>query len=224
MINDKSKNIAFFIIISVSFLLFEIIYPILGFDYNSFSLKTKLLLMLLKYVVFLIILFIKYHKYLIEKWKDFWTNKKKYSTIAFKWWSIGFCLMLVINQILNRIVHGVGANEETVQALLDSEPILAFIATTLFAPIIEELIYRKSLQDCFRNKTLYIVISGLIFGLIHVIGSSNPLDYLFIISYGLFGACFAKILSDTDNIYSTIMVHMFHNGILSLFAIVVKLL
>ncbi len=224
MINDKSKNIAFFIIISISFLLFEIIYPLLGFDYNSFSLKTKLLLMLLKYVVFLIILFIKYRKYLIEKWKDFWINKKNYSAIAFKWWGIGFGLMLVINQILNRIVHGVGANEETVQALLDSEPLLAFIATTLFAPIIEELIYRKSLQDCFKNTTLYIVISGLIFGLIHVIGSSNPLDYLFIISYGLFGACFAKILSDTDNIYSTIMVHMFHNGILSLFAIVVKLL
>ena len=222
--NDKSKNIAFFILISISFLLFEIIYPILGFDYNNFSLKTKLLLMLLKYFVFLVILFIKYHKYLIEKWKDFWVNRKKYSSIAFKLWGIGFALMLVVNQILNRIVNGVGANEETVQALLESEPILAFIATTLFAPFIEELIYRKSLQDCFKNTTLYIIISGLIFGLIHVIGSSNPLDYLFIISYGLFGACFAKILSETDNIYSTIMVHMFHNGILSLFAIVVKLL
>ena len=102
--------------------------------------------------------------------------------------------------------------------------IIAIIATTLFAPIVEELIYRKSLQDCFKNKKLFIIISGLIFGLIHVIGSPNPLDYLFIISYGLFGACFAKILVETDNVYSTIMVHMFHNGILSILAIVVKLL
>ncbi len=221
---DKEKNIAFFILISFSFLFFEIIYPLLGFNYNNFSPRTKLLLLILKYIIFIVILFIRYRKYLIDKWKDFKKNLDNYSGIAFKWWALGFLLMMVVNQVLNRIVGGVGANEETVQSLLDAEPIIAIMATTLFAPIVEELIYRKSLQDCFKNKTLYIIISGLIFGLIHVLGSSNPLDYLFIISYGLFGACFAKILSDTDNIYSTIMVHMFHNGILSILAIVVKLL
>ena len=221
---DKEKNIAFFILISFSFLFFEIIYPLLGFNYNNFSPRTKLLLLILKYIIFMVILFIRYRKYLIDKWKDFKKNLDNYSGTAFKWWALGFLLMMVVNQVLNRIVGGVGANEETVQSLLDAEPIIAIMATTLFAPIVEELIYRKSLQDCFKNKTLYIIISGLIFGLIHVLGSSNPLDYLFIISYGLFGACFAKILSDTDNIYSTIMVHMFHNGILSIVAIVVKLL
>lgn len=221
---DKEKNIAFFIIISISFLFFEIIYPLLGFNYNSFSARTKLLLLILKYIIFMVILFIKYRKYIKDKWKDFWENKSTYSSIAFKWWSIGFALMIVINQILDRIVKGVGANEETVQALLASEPVIAIIATTFFAPIVEEFIYRKCLQDCFKNKTLFIIISGLIFGIIHVIGSSNPLDYLFIISYGLFGACFAKILTETDNIYSTIMVHMVHNGLLSLLSIVVKLL
>ena len=221
---DKEKNIAFFILISLFFLLFEIIYPLLGFNYNSFSIRVKLLLLFLKYFVFLAILGIRYRKYLKEKWKDFWKNKSKYSGIAFKWWALGFTLMIIVNRILDTIVGGVGANEETVQSLLASEPVLALIATTLFAPIVEELIYRKSLQDCFKNKSLYIIISGLIFGLIHVIGSSNPLDYLFIISYGLFGACFAKIIIETDNVYSTIMVHMFHNGLLSILAIVVKLL
>ena len=220
----KEKNIAFFIIISITFLFFEVIYPLMGYNYNSFSPRTKLLLLILKYIIYLIIIFIKYHKYIIEKWKDFWDNKAKYSKIALKWWSLGFLLMMVINQILDRIVHGVGANEETVQALLANEPVIAIIATTLFAPIVEEFIYRKLLQDCFKNKILFIITSGLIFGLIHVIGSSNPLDYLFIISYGLFGACFAKILTETDNIYSTIMVHMIHNGLLSLLAIVVNFL
>lgn len=221
---DKEKNIAFFILISLFFLFFEIIYPILGYNYNSFSPRMKLLLMILKYIVFIVIFVIKYRKYLKDKWKDFWINKKKYSSIAFKWWGLGFLLMIVINRILDTIIGGVGANEEAVQSLLEAEPVIALAATTLFAPFVEELIYRKSLQDCFKNNTLYIIISGLIFGLIHVLGSSNPLDYLFIISYGLFGACFAKILVETDNIYSTIMVHMFHNGMLSLLSIVVKLL
>ena len=217
--SEKNKNIAFFILITISFMLFEIIYPILGFNYNSFSIKTKLLLMILKYIIFIAILFIRYHKYLISKWKEFIKEKDKIIDISFKWWCIGFVLMIAINRILDTIVHSVGENEEAVQSLLGNEPILAIIATTLFAPIVEELIFRKSLQDCFKNNTLYIIISGLIFGLIHVIGSSNPLNYLFIISYGVFGACFAKIIVETDNIYSTIMVHMFHNGLLSILSI-----
>ncbi len=68
--NDKTKNIAFFILISIFFLIFEIIYPLLGFNYDSFSLRTKVLLMFLKYIVFLVILVIRYHKYLKEKGND----------------------------------------------------------------------------------------------------------------------------------------------------------
>ena len=97
----KEKNIAFFIIISVTFLFFEVIYPLMGYNYNSFSPRTKLLLLILKYIIYLIVIFIKYYKYIIEKWKDFWNNKAKYSKIALKWWSLGFLLMMVINQILN---------------------------------------------------------------------------------------------------------------------------
>ena len=94
--SEKAKNIVFFILISLSFLIFEIIYPLLGFNYNSFSTKTKILLMILKYFVFMIILFIRYRKYLIIKWKEFIKEKKNIINIAFKWWSIGFLLMIVI--------------------------------------------------------------------------------------------------------------------------------
>ena len=93
---DKEKNIAFFILISFSFLFFEIIYPLLGFNYNNFSPRTKLLLLILKYIIFIVILFIRYRKYLIDKWKDFKKNLDNYSGTAFKWWALGFLLMMVV--------------------------------------------------------------------------------------------------------------------------------
>ncbi len=217
----KSKEIAFFILTALFFLFFEAIWYLLGIKYNKLSTQNKILLMFVKYIVFIIIYIIRYHKYLKTKWKDFIKNRHKYSGIGFKWWGIGFIIMVVANTIIARfIVSGSGANEEAVQTLLKSEPLLMIISTTLFAPFVEELMYRKSLQDCFNNKLLYIIMSGLLFGFVHVMGANNPLEYVFIIPYGAFGICFAKALSDTDNIYTTILVHMFHNGVLSILSVI----
>ena len=47
-------------------------------------------------------------------------------------------------------------------------------------------------------------------------GATNPLEYLMIISYGALGYAFGVILNKTDNIYCVIMMHMIHNGILTL--------
>ena len=64
-----------------------------------------------------------------------------------------------------------------------------------------------------------MITSGLLFGLVHVIGADNPLEYLLIIPYGALGMMFAKTINETDNVYSTILLHMLHNGCLTLLAI-----
>jgi len=222
--SKRFKDIAFFIFLILFFTLFEIVYLPFGIDFNKISDKTYVLLMYIKYFVFIAIIIIRYRKYLVEKFKDFIKNRGKYIKTAFKWWALGFLIMFIANRILGTFISGEGANEETVQRLLSNEPLLMFISASVIAPFVEEFIYRKALGDCFRNKLLFIIISGLLFGLAHVISSSNPLELLYIISYGAFGACFAKILVDTDNIYATIMVHVFHNTVLSLISILLVIL
>ncbi len=219
-VNSKTKEIVFFIITIFAFMLFEIIWYALGIKYDDLSPRLKVLCMYAKYVVFIIIYIIRYRKYLIDKWKDFKNSFVKYAKVAIKWWFIGFLAMTIINTILGTFIQTAGENEEAVQSFLKSEPLLMFFATSLFAPIIEELMFRKSLQDCFKNKIIFIVASGFLFGLMHVIGSTNNLEYLFLLSYGAFGSAFAKCLVDTDNIYTTILAHMFHNTVLSLIAII----
>ena len=220
----KTKEILFFVFILLFFMLFEIIYVACGIDLKKVSSKTYMLLAYIKYFVFILIFVIRYRKYLKEKLKDFFKNITKHVGIGIKWWGIGFLAMMIINNILSRFITGVGTNEEIVQSYLDSEPLLMIIATTLFAPFVEEMIYRKSLQDCFKNKNLFIIVSGLLFGLAHVLSAKTPIEFLFILSYGAFGACFAKALVDSDNIYTTIFVHMVHNGILSLIAVLTVML
>ena len=129
--------------------------------------------------------------------------------------------MIASNIVINSFFKGLGQNEDAVQSIIQNTPYYAILMTTFFAPFIEEIIFRKSLQDCFRNKTLFMIISGLLFGYVHVMTATNPWEYLLIIPYGSLGFMFAKLLNETDNIYCTIMMHMFHNGVLTILSMVI---
>lgn len=216
----KIKEIILFCTVVFVFLTFELIYLFLGVDFNTITGKDYILITLSKYFVIILFLLIYYKKYLVSKWKDFIKKFKSYFMISFKNWLTGFLIMIVSNSIIVNIVGSVGENEEAVQGLINAIPFIALIMTTFLAPFVEEMIFRKSLQDCFNNKTFYMIMSGFIFGLIHTFG--GPLiEYLYIIPYGALGFMFAHTINKTDNIYCTIMMHMLHNGFLTLIAILV---
>ncbi len=222
LLNNKTLNRwLLFITLLIGFLLFDIIYLIIGIDFENISSNTYILLLMIKYSFFMILLLLIYRKYLKEKWYDFKKNFKNYAVISFRDWFTGFLIMLFSNLIINQYISGLGENEKNVQELISYIPYAAFIMTTFFAPFNEEIIFRKSLQDCVKNKYLYMILSGLIFGLVHVLGATNPYEYLLIISYGALGFMFAHTICETDNIFCTIMMHMFHNGILTILAMVV---
>ena len=220
IVNSK-KLIVFFIMIFL-FLALDYIFLIGYYSITGVSKASTIVgvtCIFMKYFV-LIGLFIKdYHKYLKDKWFDFKKNIKKYFEISFKNWFLGFLFMIISNYIINYFFPGLGKNEETVQQLIKLLPVIAFLFTTVFAPFVEEMIFRKYLQDAIKNKYLFMILSGLLFGLVHVLGYKNPLEYLLIIPYGSLGVMFAKTINETDNVYSSIMMHMFQNGVLTLLSI-----
>ena len=215
----KIKDIAIFSVVFLVFLIFEIVFLFFGYDFNNLTVHDELVIMFSKYFVLIVFFILYYRKYLKEKWFDFIKNFKKYMKIGFKDWFTGFLIMYVANVIIMNILGNIGQNEETVQELISQTPFIAFLLTTILAPFIEEMLFRKLLQDCFNNKILFMIMSGFIFGLVHVLGTENYLEYLLIISYGALGFMFSHALVKTDNIYTTIMLHMFHNGVLTIIAI-----
>ena len=91
---------------------------------------------------------------------------------------------------------------------------------SIYAPFIEELIYRKAIKDCFIpykqnkiNKYLCVITSGLIFAALHVIDSGSAIDYIYIIPYLSLGIAFALLYYNTNNIFSTISLHFLHNTV-----------
>jgi membrane protease YdiL (CAAX protease family) len=219
----KVKNWLIFLGILFLFLYLDYfiiaLYYTFGNDLKNLSMLDKIIILFSKYIILIVLFIIIDHKYLKEKWFDFIKHFKKYSIIAFKNWFAGFIIMIISNLIISHFISGIGQNETSVQTLITKLPVIALILTTVTAPFVEEMVFRKYLQHCVDSKVLYMILSGVIFGYIHTAIDTNILELLLIIPYGALGFMFAKTINETDNIYTTIMVHMFHNGALTLLAI-----
>ena len=105
--------------------------------------------------------------------------------------------------------------------MIGASSIISIITIGILAPIIEELTFRKAFKDIFKNKWLFILGSGLIFGALHVVLSLNsPWDLFLIIPYSSLGIAFGYTYYKTDNIYTSIIMHVFHNTALTIISIV----
>ena len=174
-------------------------------------------------IIIFFIFFIIYRKDLKNDIKNFWKNKEEYMDTGIRYWIIGLIIMFATNYILNIVLKAGGANnEKAVQTMIKAFPLLMFIDAGILAPFNEEIVFRKTLKDIFKNKWLFIILSFLLFGGAHVIGSSKTLiDYLFIIPYGALGASLAYAYYKTDNIFTSISLHMIHNTLLILLSVLI---
>lgn len=224
--NKKVKNIIKLVIIFTAFLcssLFKLI-PIYLFNINvkNMSNTTFALLTLFADICILIIALILYGKELVKEWKIFKKKPGENFDIAFKYYFIGLAIMIGSNIIINFILKlGNSQNEQAVQSLIKTNPLLMLLFAGLFAPIIEEIVFRKSLKNVLKNKYLFIFISGFIFGLLHITGYNlkTPLELLYIIPYGALGFTFALMDYKIDSTYPSIFMHIFHNTVLTILSI-----
>lgn len=172
-------------------------------------------------LMLVLILIILYFKELKKEFKTFKNSWKLSMDTAFKYWFIGLMIMCISNIAIGIITNlNTSSNEQAVQTLVSSTPYLMLFTAGILAPIAEELTFRKGVSKIFKNKWVYATASGLIFGLLHVIGSGNILEYLYVIPYGSLGFFFALTYYDTKSIYPSIIMHAIHNSALILLSII----
>ncbi len=165
--------------------------------------------------------------YLLLIW---WLKKQKMLFIFEKksWnWSFVFYLFAtyVVYQILGnfwtRYAHLINHrnihDEYFTVVLSNGQPtflstVLSFILTVVIGPILEETLDRGYFMNTFFPKSksyLDVILSGLIFGLSHLILShQDPISLLY---YSLIGLFFALVYRSTDNLRLTILCHSFFN-------------
>lgn len=189
---------------------------IFGDNINNFSLIGKVIISLISNLIILAILIFIYKDTLIKDFKNFFNkNISENLELSFKYWLLGFGIMIVSNLILTIITNGgIAGNEESVRKLIDIAPLYMLFDVAIYAPITEELIFRKSIRDFISNKFIYCLVSGLIFGGLHVISAiDTPIDALYIIPYSALGISFAALYTKSNNIFSSMSMHALHNTI-----------
>ena len=217
---EIGKGLFTFLIFYFSSYLQVIPIALFNIDVNNYTTGDLAIVNTITDLILVLILIIVYFKELKKEFKTFKNNWKLNMDTAFKYWFIGLMVMCISNIVIGLITNlNTSSNEAAVQNLVSSTPYLMLFTAGILAPIAEELTFRKGVSKIFKNKWVYATASGLIFGLLHVIGSGNILEYLYVIPYGSLGFFFALTYYDTKSIYPSIIMHAIHNSALILLSI-----
>ena len=224
---NKNKNILLGLLALLTYFILSIfsstIISILPIDINSLSTDGKFIANILYELFIIIIILLILKETVVNDFNIYKKNIKAYYTEYIKYWFLALGLMFISNfLILLFFTNDIANNEQAVRQLFDANPFLTFILASILAPVLEELVFRLSIYKIIGNhKTLFIIISGLIFGLMHVLGNANTFaEWLYIIPYSIPGCVFAYTLTKSNNIFVPISLHLTHNT----FALILQLL
>ena len=224
--NDKLKQFIYLLSgLGVFFLYFKIIPGIFKLFYNNGTTHGKiynnLFLSAMEITVFGILFFI-FRKTIINDLKKFKKDYKKDLDVGFKYYFVGMLVMITSNLILMFITGGIAENEAVNREYLKMYPLYSIIAMVFLGPPIEEIVFRLGFRKAFKKWLPYAIFSGLFFGGLHAFTAfegmslhealKNWVNILYTIPYGALGFAFAKVYYETDNICTSSLIHILHNG------------
>ena len=220
------KGIIVFLIFHYSYLFQYIPIILFKYDISAYNDTLKVILSCFSNFILMFIFYFIYRKDLKRDWKKFKENIWENMDIGFLAWFIGLFIMFTSNTIITYFLKGgTAGNEQAVQSMIHSLPVLMIINAGLLSPFNEEIAFRKTTKDIFKNMYVFVFLSFIFFGGAHVIGNIHSItDWLFIIPYGSLGAAFAYAYYKTDTIFTSMALHMFHNTVLVFMSILLMLI
>ena len=225
--SEKKTNILKLIFSLLFFFYFgkivSIILLLFGFDLNNLSILGQSIYQFVGTIVLFIILFFIYYKDVKEDFLNFKKNIKTNIKTIIKMYIIFMLIKFGVSFISTLIMvllefdtnSLTSANQNVIQDLVKTTPILMIITTGFIGPVYEEILFRLGFKKVIDNKTLFIVISGFVFGLMHIFplakGITLTLGLIQSISYVSMGLVLAFIYEKSNNIFITIGIHFLNN-------------
>lgn len=197
------------------FVLYLLIPMIIGMFLPSLN-NSNLLSVLVRFIidVGVIALFIYLFKDDFKEYnKGLVKNPKKVIGVGLLFALFAFIAMPICNIILHVLnVSASDTNNDTINTLYGVIPLYMMFQTLIYSPIVEGITFRKVFKDAINNKWLFIIISGFVFGLYHIIYNMTSLSQiLLMLPYFVVGMLYAGAYSKTDNIYSAFIATFVYN-------------
>lgn len=181
-----------------------IILRIIGLDITSANLKMIVVYDFISSLIVSIFISLIYYDVLkedIKKLKEKYQNKKIFNYL--KEIMIYFLILLAVKIISAYVVTIISTilgievttadNQATIEKMVNSLPLLITVSASLFAPISEEVLFRGGIRKLMNTKGVFITVSGLIFGLMHVTD-----NLIFILEILFIGIIINYIINNKD--------------------------
>lgn len=197
---------------------------------------------LIIYLILAIGLVLIYYKTIKNDYKRVKNTHKAFYFVLYAIFYM-FIIQIFSNAIYLKLIQGVAINQSENQSAINSITslplgfLLMAPATVILAPIVEELIFRRSFFNVFKNKWVALIISSTIFGLMHVTTTYTYLrayypqlqSFGYMLAFGIpyfvsgfiFGFTYIK---SNKNILAPIALHMLNNYIATIASIIIILI
>lgn len=193
------------------------IFSLIGIDFELLNIKDISYLDGLCETLMFIIVILFYRKDLTS---DFYNFKENFNVNMFFKLAAIFLGVKIGSAFLTGIISiiiGVNITTSENQSLIDlftsASPLIMLLSSTYLAPVVEEGIFRLGIRKIIKNNYLFIIISGLIFGLMHIFPTSLAIAEA--LTYGVVYVAMGWVLSwiyvKTDNIWYGIIIHALNN-------------
>ena len=187
-------------------------------EYLPNDFPTAIMIEIVFNLIMIVLCILVFYDQLSFNFKVFKANFRSYMRFILPRLGIAYVFLFVASMISVMITKNtVSVNQETVEAL----PLYYMLpAAVIYAPIVEEILFRGVFRRFIKNDILFIIISALIFGLLHTIGESSLLEILVMaLPYSTLGAYLAYSYVKTNNIFTSITSHAIFNTISSIFSL-----
>ncbi|MFA5408090.1 MAG: CPBP family intramembrane glutamic endopeptidase [Bacilli bacterium] len=187
-------------------------------------------------VIFIIIVSLIYHHEISSGFKLYFKDLKKNFLKTLKYLFVIATILFVSFNFSSMILGSstkIMGNDPTILNTFKYFPLYIVFVTSIYSPYVEELIFRKSLHSIFKNKILFIALSGILYGFFHQ--SSDLSIFTFINNWGLetllsstiavfpyilFGCALSYIYIKEKNIVFPIAIKFIYNIIATIVAII----
>lgn len=192
-----------------------LLYSLTGINVTLLSDLGKIIYLAVVNILMMAALYFIFKKELISSFNDLKKNHKQYFSKYLSLWVVLFGLIVLSNIIITLTTGSeISNNQESLNRVFEIAPIYFFFSAVIAAPFVEELVFRQGFKYIYKTDWLYILVSGLAFGALHVIGNIETLaDVLYLIPYSIPGWGFAYMMAKTKNIFVSMGFHLLHNGL-----------
>ena len=184
--------------------------------------SSKYVISIIFYVGMIILSIIFFKDLFISNFREFKKNFKAYFQnlvpIVGKYYVVYFLLALIAVLLSSELTS---VNQDNVLSL----PVwISFPLAVIYAPIVEETLFRGCIRRFISNDKVFIVVSALVFGLLHTVFSEETLynTLVMAIPYSAMGGFLAYLYTKTNNMFCNMSFHCFHNTLAMLLSLLIR--